>query len=129
MASAAMGGVFEALVATAVGLFVAIPAVMAYNFFQRLVRTRIGRTDALAHQLLSLMKADGLQPAPAPSRKAEQSPAVLGAKRDAPPVAPPAAGHLHAVPPPPAPDQSPPVPPPSPDDSLPFSPPRIQQVP
>ena len=36
--AAVMSGVFEALVATAVGLFVAIPAVIAYNFFQRRVR-------------------------------------------------------------------------------------------
>src|ERR1700694_4224193 len=34
-ASAVMSGIFEALVATAVGLFVAIPAVVAFNFFQR----------------------------------------------------------------------------------------------
>ena len=33
--NAVMSGVFEALVATAVGLFVAIPAVVAYNLFQR----------------------------------------------------------------------------------------------
>jgi biopolymer transport protein ExbB/TolQ len=30
-----MGGIAEALIATAVGLFVAIPAVVAYNFFQK----------------------------------------------------------------------------------------------
>ena len=41
--NAVMSGVFEALVATAVGLFVAIPAVVAYNLFQRTVRKRIGR--------------------------------------------------------------------------------------
>jgi biopolymer transport protein ExbB len=57
-ASAVMSGVFEALVATAVGLFVAIPAVIAFNYFQRRVRGAIGRTDALAHLLLSMMKPD-----------------------------------------------------------------------
>jgi biopolymer transport protein ExbB len=57
-ASAAMGGIFEALVATAVGLFVAIPAVMAFNFFQRLVRTRSLQTDSLAHLVLSTCKPD-----------------------------------------------------------------------
>src|SRR5262245_2222670 len=55
-ASAAMGGIFEALVATAVGLFVAIPAVVAFNFFQRLVRTRSLQTDSLAHLVLSTCK-------------------------------------------------------------------------
>jgi biopolymer transport protein ExbB len=50
-----MSGVFEALVATAVGLFVAIPAVVAYNLFQRRVRTRLAQTDALAHLVLADM--------------------------------------------------------------------------
>src|SRR5499433_608550 len=46
-AQAVMGGISEALVATAVGLFVAIPAVLAFNFFQRLVRRALGRANAL----------------------------------------------------------------------------------
>jgi biopolymer transport protein ExbB/TolQ len=52
-ASAVMAGVFEALVATAIGLFVAIPAVMAFNYFQRKARNLSGRADVLAHLLLS----------------------------------------------------------------------------
>jgi biopolymer transport protein ExbB len=48
-----MAGVFEALVATAVGLFVAIPAVMAFNYFQRKARSISARADVLAHLLLS----------------------------------------------------------------------------
>jgi len=52
-ASAVMAGVFEALVATAVGLLVAIPAVMGYNYFQRRVRATVGRIDSLAHLVLS----------------------------------------------------------------------------
>jgi biopolymer transport protein TolQ len=36
--SVVMVGIAEALVATAVGLFVAIPAVIAYNYFQRQVK-------------------------------------------------------------------------------------------
>lgn len=36
--SVVMTGIAEALVATAVGLFVAIPAVVAYNYFQRQVK-------------------------------------------------------------------------------------------
>jgi biopolymer transport protein ExbB len=46
-AQAVMGGISEALVATAVGLFVAIPAVLSFNFFQRLVRRSVGRANAL----------------------------------------------------------------------------------
>ena len=56
--NAVMSGVFEALVATAVGLFVAIPAVVAYNLFQRTVRKRIAQTDSLAHLILSTAKID-----------------------------------------------------------------------
>jgi biopolymer transport protein ExbB/TolQ len=44
--NAVMSGVFEALVATAVGLFVAIPAVVAYNLFQRRVRKRTAENRA-----------------------------------------------------------------------------------
>ena len=53
-----MAGVFEALVATAVGLFVAIPAVVAYNLFQRKVRTTMAQTDALAHLVLANVRVD-----------------------------------------------------------------------
>ncbi|MBI2824743.1 MAG: MotA/TolQ/ExbB proton channel family protein [Planctomycetia bacterium] len=56
-ATAVMGGVFEALVATAVGLVVAIPAVVAYNFFLRRVRIRSAQADSLAHLVLSMFKA------------------------------------------------------------------------
>lgn len=37
--NAVMGGISEALVATATGLFVAIPSVIAYNYFVRRIRT------------------------------------------------------------------------------------------
>lgn len=49
-----MAGISEALVATAVGLLVAIPAVVAYNFFQRLVKRNLGTADGLAHMALAL---------------------------------------------------------------------------
>ena len=54
--AAVMSGVFEALVATAVGLFVAIPAVIAYNYFQRRVREALGRVDSIAHLMLALYR-------------------------------------------------------------------------
>jgi biopolymer transport protein ExbB len=57
-ASAVMAGVFEALVATAVGLMVAIPAVIGFNYFQRRVRANVGRTDSLAHLVLSVLKGE-----------------------------------------------------------------------
>jgi biopolymer transport protein ExbB len=48
-----MSGISEALVATAVGLIVAIPAVIAFNFFQGKVRKAIARIDAMGHLVLS----------------------------------------------------------------------------
>ncbi|HVR64696.1 MAG TPA: MotA/TolQ/ExbB proton channel family protein [Polyangia bacterium] len=56
-AAAVMSGISEALVATAVGLMVAIPAVVAFNFFQGKVRTALGRVDAMAHLILSATAA------------------------------------------------------------------------
>lgn len=52
----------EALAATAFGLLVAIPAVIAFNFFTRKIRTMMGDADECAHTLLSLLhggKGDG----------------------------------------------------------------------
>ncbi|MCC6215703.1 MAG: MotA/TolQ/ExbB proton channel family protein [Polyangiaceae bacterium] len=48
-----MGEIGEALVATAVGLLVALPAVAAFNLLQRVVRTRLARAEALAHEVVA----------------------------------------------------------------------------
>lgn len=48
-------GISEALVATAVGLFVAIPAVIAYNTFQKRVKTASMEAEALKSFLLGTM--------------------------------------------------------------------------
>jgi biopolymer transport protein ExbB len=58
-ANAVMAGVFEALVATAIGLLVAIPAVVAYNVFQRRVRAAMSGIDSLAHSILTELHAKG----------------------------------------------------------------------
>jgi len=47
-----MGSISEALVATAIGLAVAIPAVAAFNYFQRRIKATLGNADALAHLIL-----------------------------------------------------------------------------
>jgi biopolymer transport protein ExbB len=52
-----MAEIGEALVATAIGLLVALPAVAAFNLFQRVIRARMGRANALAHEILAFMKA------------------------------------------------------------------------
>jgi biopolymer transport protein ExbB len=55
-----MENISEALVATAIGLLVAIPAVAAFNAFQRVVKARIANTSALGHVLMSHLRADGV---------------------------------------------------------------------
>jgi biopolymer transport protein ExbB len=54
-AGAVMSGISEALVATGVGLMVAIPAVIAFNFFQGKVRKAMARVDTVAHLMLAAM--------------------------------------------------------------------------
>jgi biopolymer transport protein ExbB len=56
---AVMTNISEALVATAVGLLVAIPAVAAFNWFQRIVKATLANTEALSHVLLAHLKATG----------------------------------------------------------------------
>ena len=55
--SAVMAGVAEALVTTAVGLMVALPAVAAFNVLQRRVRNQLGAVDAVGHVLLAHAKS------------------------------------------------------------------------
>jgi biopolymer transport protein ExbB/TolQ len=62
MASASTGvmaGIAEALVATAIGLLVAIPAVVAYNVFKGMVKDAVTNTEALSRILLAELKAAG----------------------------------------------------------------------
>ena len=51
-----MAGLSEALIATAVGLLVAIPAVMTYNYLQKRVNDLLAETDALSRLLLAQVK-------------------------------------------------------------------------
>jgi biopolymer transport protein ExbB len=48
-----MADIGEALVATAIGILVALPAVAAYNYFQRLIKARLARGQALGSHVLS----------------------------------------------------------------------------
>ncbi|HEY1908405.1 MAG TPA: MotA/TolQ/ExbB proton channel family protein [Myxococcaceae bacterium] len=52
-----MTGISEALVATAVGLAVAIPAVVAYNLFTRGLKNRVTRAQGLAHALVAAARS------------------------------------------------------------------------
>lgn len=53
---AVMAGISEALVATAVGLMVAIPAVVLYNLFTRWNKARISRAESLASLVLAQLE-------------------------------------------------------------------------
>lgn len=48
-----MGTIAEALVATAIGLLVAIPAVAAFNFFQRKVKSMLSATETVSQIVLA----------------------------------------------------------------------------
>jgi biopolymer transport protein ExbB len=52
-----MQGLSEALIATAVGLLVAIPAVMAYNLFQKRAADILNETDALCRLVAAELKS------------------------------------------------------------------------
>lgn len=67
---AVMSGVFEALVATAVGLVVAIPAVVLFNVFQRRTRQTLARVDVIVHLVLAGLQSEpsGTVNAPVPTK-------------------------------------------------------------
>jgi biopolymer transport protein ExbB/biopolymer transport protein TolQ len=72
-----MGGIAEALVATGVGLFVAIPAVVAYNVFQKRIGDIEDNISSISKRLSALAFArDARRPEPAPP------PASSGAARE-----------------------------------------------
>jgi len=49
-------GIAEALIATAIGLVAAIPAVMAYNHFQHKIRVLIGEMDNFSTEFLNIVQ-------------------------------------------------------------------------
>jgi biopolymer transport protein ExbB/TolQ len=66
-----MSSIAEALVATAIGLLVAIPAVAAFNWFQRRIRTITANSEALAHLLLTHLE-------PAEAQRSSRAPGLAG---------------------------------------------------
>ena len=60
-----MAGISEALIATAVGLLVAIPAVIAYNAFMGKVKTVMANSELLSRTFLSALKSHDVPGTPA----------------------------------------------------------------
>ena len=65
---AVMAGIAEALVATALGLLVALPAVATYNALMRHVETAMAAANAVGHQILAYVKS---QPVSSGTREAK----------------------------------------------------------
>jgi biopolymer transport protein ExbB/TolQ len=55
---AVMAGIAESLVATGVGLLVALPAVATYNAFTRHVERSASAAEVLAHEILAVLKRE-----------------------------------------------------------------------
>jgi biopolymer transport protein ExbB/TolQ len=55
--SSVMGGIAEALVSTGVGLFLALPAVVAYNVLSKKVETIDGNVQSITKHITAFMKA------------------------------------------------------------------------
>jgi biopolymer transport protein ExbB len=64
------GPVGEALIMTALGLAVAIPAVLAYNAFSRYNRVMLAEVDGFAHDLFAFMSTGNRNEAPGTPREA-----------------------------------------------------------
>lgn len=68
VSSGLMAEIGEALVATAIGLLVALPAVAFFNFFVRMIKARLGRGNALASEVLAHLKSTKLPKDAAPAQ-------------------------------------------------------------
>jgi len=89
--AAVMSAIAEALVATAVGIGVALPAVAAYNFFQRRLAMLLDDAETLSNLLLAyLVSGDALTFREAPERAVTRLPIEVktnGASAPSPEVA------------------------------------------
>ncbi len=52
-----MSEIGEALIATAVGLLVALPAIAAFNVFRRVIQSRMAETEVIRHLIVAKLKA------------------------------------------------------------------------
>ena len=56
--SGLMADVGEALVATAIGILVALPAIAFFNTFQRIIKSRLARAEAFGKDVMAFLKAE-----------------------------------------------------------------------
>jgi len=75
---AVMSGIAEALVATGIGLLVALPAVATYNILTRIVERRASASEVIAHEILAVLKA---HLSPSSSASSPSSPTSPSAER------------------------------------------------
>ncbi len=68
-----MAGISSALVATAFGILVAIPAVAANNYFQTRLKRRLSAAQGVVHLVLVFLKDSSRKDAPRPAREAVQA--------------------------------------------------------
>jgi biopolymer transport protein ExbB/TolQ len=81
-----MSGISEALIATGVGLVVAIPAVVAFNVAQKRIGEIEGNVSAIGKQLLALLKYDVRLAAKSRKHAEEAAAAEHSGDEDAPAV-------------------------------------------
>lgn len=55
-ASSVMSGISEALVATAIGLLVAIPAVVLYNYLKQRIKNKMATLESMSHLMISRLR-------------------------------------------------------------------------
>jgi biopolymer transport protein ExbB len=58
VSAALMAEIGEALVATAIGILVALPAIAFFNLFHRTIKARLGHGDVLSHEVLAYLKSE-----------------------------------------------------------------------
>lgn len=68
-----MSEIGEALVATAIGLLVALPAVAFFNLFMRMIRARLARGEALSHEVLAFLKSPTAGKSEKPAKRSKKS--------------------------------------------------------
>jgi len=59
-----MADIGEALVATAIGILVALPCVAGFNVFQRIIKGRISRAEAFSEEVVAFLKTSSVEGRP-----------------------------------------------------------------